>query len=157
MSDPNSFNPPPPPPSDPSSVPSSAGAPVEYQSAVGSGYPGPYVGPAPEKDPRMWGMLAHLSALAGGLVGFPLLGPLLVWLLKKQEHPFIDDQGKEALNFHITVTVAFLIAFATMCIGIGFILAPVVGIVALIFTIIGAVKANEGVAYRYPFNIRFVK
>ena len=71
--------------------------------------------------------------------------------------PFVDDQGKESLNFQITMFIALLIAGATLCIGIGFIILPIVGILDLVFTIIGAVKANNGERYRYPFNIRFIK
>ena len=108
-------------------------------------------------DARMWGMLAHLSSLCGLLSIPPLVGPLVVWLVKRNEMPFVDDQGKESLNFQITMFIALLIAGATLCIGIGLIILPIVGILDLVFTIIGAVKANNGERYRYPFNLRFIK
>jgi uncharacterized Tic20 family protein len=108
------------------------------------------------KDARMWGMLAHLSALVGLLSIPPVVGPLVVWLVKRNEHAFVDDQGKEALNFQITMFIALLISGALICVGIGLILLPIVGIVDLIFVIIAAVKANNGERYRYPFNIRLV-
>jgi len=108
------------------------------------------------KDARLWGMLAHLSALVGLLGIPPIVGPLVVWLIKKNEFAFVDDQGKEALNFQITMFIALLIGFATVCIGIGFVIVGVVGIVDLIFAIIGAVKANNGERYRYPFAIRLI-
>jgi uncharacterized Tic20 family protein len=103
-------------------------------------------------------MFCHLSALAGFIIPFGnIIGPLILWQMKKAESAFIDDQGKEALNFQITIGIAALICFALLLVIIGAFLLPVVGLVALIFTIIGAIKANEGVTYRYPFAIRLVK
>jgi len=116
------------------------------------------------KDARTMAMLAHLSALAGYFIPLGnVIGPLIVWLIKKDEMPFVDDQGKEALNFQITVTIALLLCVivgVATC-GVGFVLTGplmiAIGIVALVFTIIAAVKANEGVAYRYPMNYKFIK
>ena len=103
-------------------------------------------------------MLAHLAAFAGFLVPFgTILGPLIVWLVKKNEYPFADDQGKESLNFQITVAIALLVCFVLIFVLVGFLLLPAVGIAALVFTIIGAVKANSGIRYRYPFAIRLIK
>lgn len=114
-------------------------------------------------------MFAHLSALAGGLLtsaiggwGF-FLGPLVIWLMKKDTMPFVADQAKESLNFNITVSAIFLIllilSFVTL--GIGLIITLpimlIVGIAALVFIIIAAMKANEGIAYRYPFAVRIIK
>ena len=108
------------------------------------------------KDARMWGMLAHISSLIG-LTGIPpIVGPLVIWLIKKNEYAFVDDQGKEALNFQITMFIALLICGALVCVGIGIFLLPVVGIIDLIFSIIGGVKANNGERYRYPFAIRLI-
>ena len=129
--------------------------PVAYQSpntALGA-----YAGPAPDKDAKLWGMLAHLSAIIAYVVAFPLLGPLIVWLVKKNEMPFVDDQGKESLNFQITVLIAVVVLSPTFCIFIGFILVPIVLLAALVLTIIAAIKANEGIAYRYPFTLRLIK
>lgn len=121
-------------------------------------------------EERQWAMFAHLSALLGGLVtsgwagsiGF-FIGPLVIWLMKKDTMPFVDDQAKEALNFAITVSIACLVLLVLtfLTLGIGAILTvplfAVVGIGALVLVIIAAMKANEGVAYRYPFALRFVK
>ncbi len=146
--------PPPPPPSDPTAPVTS----LPYQPVGGSGYPAPYTGPQPDKDPRTMGMLAHLLSLAGIVIPLGnIIGPLIIWLMKKDTHPFVDDQGKESLNFQIMVTVVLFITALTICIGIGFVLLPIVGIVAIVFSIIAALKANEGVAYRYPVNIRLIK
>jgi uncharacterized Tic20 family protein len=126
--------------------------------------------PGVSADERQWAMLAHLSALLGYLLtagwggsagGF--LGPLVVWQMKKDTMPFVDQQGKEALNFSITICIVFavLFAFGIMTLGLGFLIALpamlVVGLYALIFTIIASIKANEGVAYRYPITLRLIK
>lgn len=114
-------------------------------------------------------MFAHLSALLGGLLTGAIggwgsfLGPLIIWLLKKDTMPFVNDQAREALNFNITVSAIFLvlIILTVFTLGIGAILtvplAIIIGIAALVFIIIASIKANEGVAYRYPFAIRLVK
>ena len=114
-------------------------------------------------------MFAHLSALLGGLLTGAVggwgsfLGPLIIWLLKKDTMPFVNDQAKEALNFNITVSAIFLvlIILTVFTLGIGAILtlplAIIIGIAALVFIIIAGMKANDGVAYRYPFAIRLVK
>jgi len=110
------------------------------------------------REERQWGMFAHLSALAGLVVPFgALLGPLIVWQLKKDEMPFVDDQGKESLNFQITVALALLLSAALTLVLIGFLLLPIVAAAALVLTIIGGIKANDGQAYRYPFALRLIK
>jgi uncharacterized Tic20 family protein len=107
---------------------------------------------------RQWAMFAHLSALAGLIIPFGnVLGPLIIWQIKKNEFAFVDDQGKEALNFQITVAIAGIISVLLMLILIGFLLIFAVGLAALVFCIIGGIKANEGERYRYPFTLRLVK
>lgn len=113
---------------------------------------------APQEE-RTFGMLAHLAALSG-FVGIPfgnILGPLIIWLVKKDTMPFVNEQGKESLNFQITVMIAVVICIPLIFVLIGLLLLPIVGIAALVFTIIGAVKANNGEHYRYPFAIRLIK
>jgi len=120
---------------------------------------------APSADDRQWGMIAHLSALAGLILPFGnLIGPLVVWLMKKDTQPFVADQGKEALNFQITVTAACIlvgiVAVPLMLIGIGFLLLPLIGLVGvagLVLAVIAGIKANEGTAYRYPFAVRLIR
>ena len=120
----------------------------------------------PSAEERQWAMFAHLSSLVGGIVttGWGcFIGPLVIWMVKKDTMPFVDDQAKEALNFNISVGIIFLalLLMSIMTLGIGLILAiPVwiiVGIGWLVFTIIAAIKANEGVAYRYPLTMRLIK
>ncbi len=112
----------------------------------------------PSKDERLWGMLAHLSALVGYIIPFGnLIGPLVVWQMKKDEMPFVAEQGKESLNFQITVMIAIIICIPLMFVCIGIPMAMAVGVADLVFIIIAAIKANEGIAYRYPWTIRLVK
>jgi uncharacterized Tic20 family protein len=101
-------------------------------------------------------MLAHLSALFGLIIGLNWLGPLVIYLVKKDEHPFIADQSREALNFNLSVFIYVLVSIVLIFIVIGFLLLPVIAIAWLILTIIAAVRANNGEAYRYPLTIKFV-
>ena len=110
-----------------------------------------------DAEERQWAMFAHLSSLVGFIVPFGnLIGPLIIWQIKKQEMPFVDDQGKEALNFQITVTIAAIVCFVLMVVLVGFLLLPVVGIIALVLVIIAAIRSNSGEAYRYPFTLRLI-
>jgi len=107
------------------------------------------------KDERMWGMICHLAALAG-FVGIPLgnvLGPLIVWLIKREEFPLVADQGKESLNFQISMTIYGVICIPLMFVVIGFLLGLALLIADVVFIIIAAMKANEGALYRYPLTI----
>ncbi len=131
--------------------------PVDYaNSSTGQGgifsAPAPYAGPEPDSDSRTMAMLAHLLAI---FIGF--LGPLIIWLVKKDQSPFVNDQGKEALNFQLTVLIAWFVAGLLACLVVGIFLFPLIWIGNLILCIIAAVKANRGEAYRYPFNIRFIR
>ena len=124
----------------------------------------------PSQEERQWAMFAHLSALLGGIVtsGWAgsvgcFIGPLVIWMVKKDTMPFVNDQGREALNFNITVGIVFLGLFllSIITLGIGLIITVplmiIVGLAWLVLTIIAAIKANEGVAYRYPFALRLIK
>jgi uncharacterized Tic20 family protein len=106
----------------------------------------------------MWAMLCHLSALSGFIIPFgSFIGPLVVWQIKKNQYPIVDDQGKEALNFQITITLAAIVSAILIVVLIGIALLIAVGIASLVFTIIAAIKANNGEAYRYPFCLRLIK
>ncbi len=120
--------------------------------------PPPAPSGTPSAEEKQWALFAHLSALAGFVIPFgSILGPLIIWLIKKDTMPFVDDQGKEALNFQITVAIALFVCFLLIFVLIGLLLIWVVAIGALVLTIIAGIKANEGVAYRYPFALRLVK
>ena len=109
-----------------------------------------------DKDARTWSMLAHLSALSGFIIPFGnILGPLIIWQMKK-DMPMVEQHGKEALNFQITVTIAMIICIILSFVLIGLLLMPIVGIAWLVLTIIAAIKANEGSEYQYPMTLRLV-
>ena len=112
-----------------------------------------------DKKERTWGMLCHLTALLG-ITGVPfghIFGPLIIWLLKKNDYPFVDEQGKESLNFQLSMTVYTLISALLIFIEIGFILIIVLATVNLVLVIIASVKANSGETYRYPLKFRFIR
>ncbi|MCB1231001.1 MAG: DUF4870 domain-containing protein [Verrucomicrobiae bacterium] len=111
----------------------------------------PGQGKLSEKDDKTFGMLAHLLGIFTGFVG-----PLVIWLIKKEESPFVDDQGKEALNFQIWMTLGIWISWFLTGVLIGCITLPAFAIISLVFGILGTMKANEGIAYRYPVNIRII-
>ncbi len=115
-------------------------------------------------DSRTMGMLAHLTALAGGLVGGvgAWVGPLVIWLIKRDQDPFAAEHAKEALNFNLTITllvvIAIIVSFVTLGIGL-IVVVPagiVIGVLWLIWTIQAAIRANDGQPYRYPLTIRFI-
>lgn len=110
------------------------------------------------KDDRTWAMLCHLSGLAGYVIPLGnIFGPLIVWMIKKDQSWFVDDQGKEALNFQISLTIYLVVAIIAIFVLIGIVLIPIIAVAGLVFMIVAAVKANEGVGYRYPLTIRFIK
>ncbi len=111
------------------------------------------------ENERTWGMLAHLSALVGvvlPVIGC-ILGPLVVWLGRRDQSAFVDAQAKEALNFNISVVLGSIVCSLLMLVFIGFILIAALYIAWLVMTLIAAIKASEGVAYRYPYTLRLVK
>ncbi|MDP8243040.1 MAG: DUF4870 domain-containing protein [Candidatus Hinthialibacter antarcticus] len=111
-----------------------------------------------DKEARTWAMICHL----GGFLIFiippvgHLIGPLIIWLIKKDEHPFLDDQGKEALNFQISFTIYTFIAAFLCLFVIGALLLPVLFITWVVLMIVAAIKANDGDHYRYPLIIRLI-
>jgi uncharacterized Tic20 family protein len=143
---------PPPPPSSEAwpSTPPPAPPPPAWSPA------GPPSPAAADANARQWAMIAHLSALAGLVIGLNWLGPLIVYLVKKDEHPFIADQSREALNFNLSVFIYLIASAILIILVIGILLLPAVAIAWLILTIIAAVRANNGEPYRYPLTIRLV-
>ncbi|MEP7044005.1 MAG: DUF4870 domain-containing protein [Dokdonella sp.] len=131
--------------------------------------PSPPTAPPPNagalsSDERMWAMFGHLSAFTAFITGIGcIVGPLLVWLIKRETMPFAGEQAKEALNYNISVALAFIAlgVLTLITFGLGIVLTFPIGcllfIAWIVFTIIAAIKANEGVAYRYPFTLRLVK
>ena len=110
------------------------------------------------KEARQWAMFTHLAMLAGYIVPFGnILGPLVVWLMKRNDYAFVDEQGKESLNFQITIGIAFLICIPLMFVIIGIPLMIGLGIANLVLMIIATIKVSGGEHYRYPWAIRFIK
>lgn len=102
-----------------------------------------------QSDERVWGMLCHLTAFVS------ILGPLIIWLLKKDESQFVDEQGRESLNFQISLLIYYFISGLLMLVLIGFLLVFVVMIFHFVLIIIASVRTYNGENYRYPLTIRF--
>ncbi|MFI7462501.1 DUF4870 domain-containing protein [Nonomuraea sp. NPDC049646] len=127
-----------------------------YGAQPGHGYPaGPYVpgrfGPRRGSDDTTMAMLAHLLGL---LVSW--VGPLVIYLMKKDESPYVRDQAAEALNFQITMFIGYAVAIVLSLVLVGLLLFPIIWIVSLIFHVQAAIATNRGENYRYPFAIRLV-
>ncbi len=108
-------------------------------------------------DDRLWATFIHLSGLAGFILPTAsIIAPLILWLMKRKSSPFIDDHGREALNFQISIIIYAIIAgvLITVCIGIA--LLPLVLLLQIIASIVMAVRANGGEYVRYPVTIRFL-
>jgi len=110
------------------------------------------VAQTPSNDDRNLAMLAHLLGIVSGFIG-----ALIIWLIKKDQSAFIDEQGKEALNFQITMLIAFVVAGMLMVILIGALLMPLLLVANLVFCILAAVAVSKGEHYRYPVVIRLLK
>lgn len=121
--------------------------PPESQNVQGSGQTGEV-----SQNAKNMALLCHL-------LGFftCFIGPLIIWLIKKDDDPFIDQQGKEALNFQITVTIACIVGSLLSVICIGFFILAAVGILDIVFVIMACVASSKGQAYRYPVSIRLIK
>lgn len=109
------------------------------------------------KDEKMWAMLCHLVALAGFVIPFGnIIAPLIIWILKKEEYPLVDDQGKESLNFQISITIYLIVGIILIFVAIGIVVLPIIALFSLIMLIVASIKANDGEKYRYPFTIRLI-
>jgi len=108
---------------------------------------------------RMWDVLCHATALAGFFVPWAghILGPLIVWLAKRNDSPEIDEHGKESLNFQISMLIYNVIAGVLCLVLIGFVILAILHILNLVLVIIASLKASEGKLYRYPLAIRLIK
>lgn len=106
----------------------------------------------PGTDDTTWGLLSHLSFFILGIIG-----PIIIMLTKGKESPWVRAQAVEALNFHITFSIAMVVSLITLFVLIGIVLLPAVAIAGTVFAIIAAVASNRGESYRYPVNIRIVK
>ena len=167
MDNPPPFTPPPITPLRPPPPGMSAGTPPPISPPPGASPPPPppnYL-PNPEGEARTWNMLCHLSALSGCLIPLGnIFGPLLVWLLKKNEFPSVEAHGKAALNFQLTVLITLVVGavafFVLHFICIGFLLVPfliLIPVAGLIFPIVAALKASSGAPCQYPYSLDLIK
>ena len=108
--------------------------------------------PMSDSDARLWAMLGQLGGI---ILGF--IAPLIVMLVFGPRNAFVKKESTEALNFQITVLIGYIVSFVLMFVVIGIFLFFAVWILSIIFCVIAAVKNNQGIEYRYPINIRFVK
>lgn len=108
--------------------------------------------PLSESDERLYATIAH-----AGIIVFTWLAPLIMWLIGKDKSSYVDSQGKEALNFSILITIAYVVGWTLSIIFIGFIIVFAAWVVSLIFCIQAAMKTNKGEDYKYPFNWRLIK
>lgn len=112
-----------------------------------------------DRQARNWGMLCHLIALSA-LLGVPfghILGPLVVWLIKRNDFPIVDEQGKESLNFQISFTIYALVSAILTFFVIGIVLLIGLAIADMVLVIVASVKVSNGQPYRYPLTIRLIK
>ena len=138
----DSTTPPPPPPGD--GQPPFGGAPSAPS-------------PLSESEGRTWATLAHVGIAASAVIGITIFAPLVIWLLGKDRSAYVDEQGKEALNFSILLMIIYVVGLITTFILIGFVILFVAWLVTIIFGIMAAIAASRGDHYRYPFNWRIVK
>lgn len=103
-------------------------------------------------DDTTWAMLSHLSFFL-----LAIIAPLVIMLTKGNQSAYVRHHAVEALNFHITFTIAMIVSVISIILIIGIALVPAVAIAGLVFTIIATVAASRGEAYRYPINLRLVR
>ncbi len=123
--------------------------------------PTPIAETAPSKEERTLAMACHLLPLSGFLIpAVPILNivaPLVLWLIKKEDLKFLNDQGKEVINFQITFSLILFVCLMTFWLIIPIAIAFIACVASLVFMIMGAIQANDGKAYRYPFSLRLIK
>jgi len=117
-----------------------------------------------DKDDRLWGMFCHLGGLSSYLTALPgvnIIVPLILWNLKKDGRPFVDDQGKESMNFQISVLLYLIVTVAAGILlglsSLGMIVIPVLMAAHVVLTIYGAIQASRGDTFRYPLTVRLIK
>ncbi len=135
------MNDPEPPPFEPTPSPTPSAPPPPQFPAI----------TATSQDEKTLAIVMHVL----GLVGFPIIGPLVIWLMKKDISAYLDAQGRELMNFQVSVLIYAMVSALLCIILIGFPMLFVVGVGSLIFTIIGLVKASDGLIYRFPYILRF--
>ncbi len=114
---------------------------------------------AEAREARQWSMWIHLSGLCHYVLPIPgvgIIAPLILWSMKKEESPYIDEHGKEAINFQISILIYLVMAFVLILLIIGIFLVPAVLLFQLIVCVYAGLRANDGHITRYPLTIRFL-
>lgn len=111
-----------------------------------------------ERDERMWATFAHLGVIAGFIIPFGnVIAPLIIWMTQREKSSFVETHAKEALNFQISVSIIAVGCAILIFLAIGIPLLIILGLADLVFSIMAAMKANQGEPYQYPFNLRLIK
>jgi uncharacterized protein len=108
----------------------------------------------PTSDERTFAILSHILAIVPGI---GIFGPLVIWLIKKDESPFVEANAKESLNFQLTMLIAYVVSWILVIVLIGVLLFFVIWLLNIILVIVASVKTSENKIYRYPFNLRLIK
>ena len=108
----------------------------------------------PSSDDRILGLLAHLLAIVPGI---GIFGPLVIYLVKKGQSSFVEENAKESLNFQLTMIIACIVSGILVVVGIGIVMLIVLGVLEVVLVIIATIRASENKIYRYPFNLRLIK
>lgn len=108
----------------------------------------------PSSDDRILGLLAHLLAIVPGI---GIFGPLVIYLIKKGQSSFVEENAKESLNFQLTMIIACIVSGILVVVGIGIVMLIVLGVLEVVLVIIATIRASENKIYRYPFNLRLIK
>jgi hypothetical protein len=107
---------------------------------------------------RQWALICHLSGLAGFIFPFGnLIVPIIIWSAKKDEFPMVDLHGKEVINFQISMCIWFIVSAIMILVLLGIFFLVILGVLQVVFIIIGALKADRGVLFRYPLTVHFIK
>jgi uncharacterized Tic20 family protein len=111
-----------------------------------------------DRETRLWAMLVHFSLWAGFVVPIAgLAAPIIIWQLKKEELPGIDEHGKVVVNWILSAIIYGAVGTVLVFAIVGFPLLAALGLACIIFPIIGGIKANNGELWRYPLSIQFLK
>lgn len=113
---------------------------------------------AVDSESRKWGMWCHVSSLIGFLLPFGnIIAPIVVWQMKKDVSLFVDEQGKESVNFQISMAIWMILSCVLVIVVIGFVFLAILAVLSIVWIIMAGVQANEGRSFRYPLTIRFIK
>jgi uncharacterized Tic20 family protein len=111
----------------------------------------------PTEEERTWAMFCHLAAFAGYIIPFGhIVGPLVLWLIRREQFPMVDEHGKESLNFQITMTICAIVSAILVFVVIGVVLLLALAVFDIVMIIMGTLAANSGKPFRYPLTIRFI-